>query len=190
MGCGGGSPGTGSPIDRPGGGSLTLHRLVPLWEMSVNSEVLPRVRMSEQVQGSSCHHEQRRTNGSRPDHGGVSPSPLLTPAGPQALLRWKVVQCGRGQLQQLRNVALISDVGQMVPSQVLTEEQEKNPRNCQQRVRGCHTPESNNSEYTLGNQLKSKPGPIRLGQTSSRVQMHGREERQRQGGKSARRFPG
>ena len=140
----------------------------------MNSEVLPRVRMSDQVQGSSCHCKQRRTNGSCPDHGGVSPSPLLTPAGPQALLRWKVVQSGRGQLQQLRNVALISDVGQMAPSHVLTEEQEKNPRNCQQRVRVCHTPESNNSEYTLGNQLKSKPRPIHLGQTSSHVQRKGR----------------
>ena len=41
-GCRGASPGTGSPIDRAGG-SLTLHRLVPLWEMSVNFEVLPQV---------------------------------------------------------------------------------------------------------------------------------------------------
>lgn len=70
-GCRGASPGTGSPINRAGG-SLTLHRLVSLWETSVNSEVLPRVRTSDQAQGSSCHREQRRTDGSRPDHG-VSP---------------------------------------------------------------------------------------------------------------------
>ena len=124
-GCRGASPGTGSPIDRAGG-SLTLHRLVPLWEMSVNFEVLPQVTKNRgplvtMSRGGPMGPAQTME---------VSPHHPCRPQQAHRHWRWKVVQRGCGQLQQLRNVALISDVGQMAPSQVLAEEQEENPRNC------------------------------------------------------------
>lgn len=74
-GGGGSSPGTGFP-HRQGRGSLTLHRLVSLWETSVNSGSVATCQNEDLLhRGSSCHREQRRTDGSRPRPRSVSHHP-------------------------------------------------------------------------------------------------------------------